>query len=236
MVELPAVAEGLDRRQVLWVDDRDHPLLALGDHDLPRLHVLLAERDAVEVDVDPATSASHLGERGCEPCRAAILERNDEVALDELEARLDQLLAGEGVADLDRGPFVRSLLAELLAGEDARAADPVAPGGRAVEEDDVARAARLRLEHALPGEEAHAHRVDEAISGVGRVEDGLAADVRDADAVPVVADPRDCALEHPARLAEAEAVEQRYRARAHRDDVAQDPADPGCGALERLDG
>ena len=43
------------------------------------------------------------------------------------------------------------------------------------------------------------------------------------------------ALEHPAGLAEAEPVEQRDRPRAHGDDVAQDPADPGRGALERLD-
>ena len=38
------------------------------------------------------------------------------------------------------------------------------------------------------------------------------------------------------RLAEAEAVEQRDRPRTHRDDVAEDAADPGRGALERLDG
>ena len=36
--------------------------------------------------------------------------------------------------------------------------------------------------------------------------------------------------------AEAEAVEQRDRPRAHRDDVAEDAADAGGGALERLDG
>ena len=36
--------------------------------------------------------------------------------------------------------------------------------------------------------------------------------------------------------AEPEPVEQRDRPRAHRDDVAQDPADPGRSALERLDG
>ena len=70
---------------------------------------------------------------------------------------------------------------------------------------------------------------------VGLVERALAADVRDADAVAVVADPRDRALEVPVGLAEAQAVEQRDRPRAHRDDVAQDPADAGRGALERLD-
>ena len=36
--------------------------------------------------------------------------------------------------------------------------------------------------------------------------------------------------------AEPQAVEQRSRAGAHCDDVAQDPADARRGALERLDG
>ena len=235
MIELPAVADFLDRGQVLGADDRDHPLLALRDHDLPGLHLLLAQRYAVEVDVDPAAAARHLGERRREPRRTAVLQRDDEVALHELEARLDQLLAGERVADLHRRPLVRVLLPELLAREHAGAADPVASSRRAVQEEDVAGAARLGLEHALGGEEADAHRVDQAVVRVGVVEDGLAPDRRDADAVPVVADPGDRALEHPARLAEAEPVEQRHRPRAHRDDVAQDPADSGCRALERLD-
>ena len=91
------------------------------------------------------------------------------------------------------------------------------------------------LEHALGREEADAHRVDEAVVRVRRVEDRLAADGRHADAVPVVADSGHGALERAVGLAEAEPVEQRDGPRAHRDDVAQDPADPGRGALERLD-
>ena len=47
--------------------------------------------------------------------------------------------------------------------------------------------------------------------------------------------PGDGPLEWPAGLAESQPVEQRDRARAHGDDVSQDPADPGRGALEGLD-
>ena len=183
----------------------------------------------------PPPPPRHLGERRRQPGRAAVLQRDDEVALDELEARLDQLLARERVADLDGRSLVRVLFPKLLAGEHARAADAVAPGRRAVEEDDVSRSARLRLEHALGGEEPDAHRVHEAVVRVGRVEDRLATDRRHADAVPVVPDSGHRAFEHPARLAEAEPVEQRDGPRAHGDDVAQDAADPGRGALERLD-
>src|SRR5205823_13967993 len=80
-----------------------------------------------------------------------------------------------------------------------------------------------------------AHRVDQGVVLVRLVEDGLAPDRRNADAVAVVADPRDRAPEPPARRAEPQPVQERDRARAHRDDVAQDPADPGRGALEGLD-
>ena len=62
VVELPPVEHCLDRLEHLRAHDRDHPLLALGDHHLPRLHPLLAERHAVELDVD-AEVGRHLGER-----------------------------------------------------------------------------------------------------------------------------------------------------------------------------
>ena len=73
-------------------------------------------------------------------------------ALDELDARLDQLLARERVADLHRRPLVGVLLAELLAGEHGCAADAVAAGRRAVEDDEMSsarapsRASRARWE------------------------------------------------------------------------------------------
>ena len=72
---------------------------------------------------------------------------------------------------------------------------------------------------------------------VGGVEDRLAAYGRDADAVPVVADPADGPVEwRSRRRAEAQGVEERDGSGAHRDDVAEDAADPGRRALEGLDG
>ena len=104
---------------------------------------VLAQRHAVEVDVDAGAVARHLRERGRETGGAAVLQRLDEAALDELERRLDQLLAGERVADLDRRPLVGVVLPELGAGEHGGAADAVASRRRA-EEDDVTRRSRSR--------------------------------------------------------------------------------------------
>ena len=50
-----------------------------------------------------------------------------------------------------------------------------------------------------------------------------------------MADPGDSLLEGEAGLVEPEPVEKRDRPSPHRDHVAQDPADPGRRALERLD-
>ena len=215
------------------LDDGDHPLLRLGDHDLPRLEVGLAQRHPVEVHVDAHPVARHLGQRRGQPRRAAVLQRDDETLLDEVERHLDQRLAAERVADLNRWALlVRAL--EVLRGQDGGAADAVAPGQRAVEHKGVANALRLRREHALRRQEPDAHRVHEWVCRVRLVEDRLAADRRHADAVAVVPDARDGALEVPVGLPEPQPVEQRDRPRPHRDDVAQDPADPGRCTLERF--
>ena len=227
------VADFLDGAEEVFTKDGDHPFLRLGDHDLPRLE-RFSQRNPVEVDVHAGSVARHLGERRREPCGTAVLERLDEPPLDELDRDLDQLLARERVADLHRRPLLGRALAELLAREHARAADAVPAGGRAVEDEQVPRRARLRARDPLGREQADAHRVDQAVVRVALVEERLAADGGDADAVAVVADPRHGAVERPARLAEAQAVEQCDRPRAHRNDVAEDSADAGRGALERF--
>ena len=182
-----------------------------------------------------AVVGRHLGERRREAGRAAVLEREHEPALDELGRHLDQPLPGERVTDLDGWSLVGVVLAELRARKHRRPADPVAAGRRPVEHEERSGGGRLRADEPLDGQQADAHRVDEAVGGVGVVEDDLAADVRHSDAVAVVAYTADRAREVVVGGAEAQAVEQRHRPRPHRGDVAEDPADPGRGALEGLD-
>jgi hypothetical protein len=127
------------------------------------------------------------------------------------------------------------LLAKLLAREHARASDAVAPGRRSEEDDGRAGDSSAGVCHPAGRDKADAHRVDEAIVAVGAVEDRVPADGRYADAIAVVPDPLDRAVEVPVRLAEPEAVQDGDRPRPHCDDVAEDPADAGRRALERLD-
>ena len=104
------------------------------------------------------------------PAAPQSCSRDDEVALDEVERHLDQRLAAERVADLDRRPLlVRAL--EVLAREHRGAADPVAAGERAVEDEQVAGAlSPSRASTRSVGQQADAHRVHERVRGVRLVE------------------------------------------------------------------
>ena len=87
---------------------------------------------------------------------------------------------------------------------------------------------------------ADAEGVDERVALVAVVEDDLAADVGQAEAVAVAADAGDDARQDALRVgvvqvAEAERVHDGDRPGAHRHDVADDPADAGRGALVGLD-
>ena len=97
------------------------------------------------------------------------------------------------------GRFSAGRIVQLLAREHRGAADAVAAGRRAVEDDELAGDGRLRAHEPVDREQPDAHRVDEAVVAVGLVEDRLAADGRDADAVPVVADAADGAREVTSR-------------------------------------
>src|SRR5262249_53589925 len=125
---------------------------------------------------------------------------------------------------------------ELVAREHARSADAVAARRRAVEHDEVARGRRTGASDALGREEADAHRVDETVVLVAFVDDRLAADGRNSDAVSVGADPGHRPVELPSGTAEVEPVQERNRPRPHRHHVAENPPDSRRSSLERLDG
>ena len=85
----------------------------------------------------------------------------------------------------------------------------------------------------------YAERVDQRISRVARVEVEFAADVGQAQAVPVERDAADHAGQHPGGVGgrgrpEPERVHHRDGARAHREDVTDDAADAGGRALMGL--
>ena len=118
--------------------------------------------------------------------------------------------------------------------------DAVAAGLGADIDDGVAGAGRLGGEDAVGGGDADRHGVDEWVAVIGGVEVHLAADRGDADAIAVAADAADHAVHDVFRAgvrgrAEAQRVEVGDGAGAHGEDVAEDAADAGRGALVGLD-
>ena len=222
------------------LEDHQHPLLAFREHHLVGRHVGLALRHVVEVQLDAdAALVGHLRRRGCEARRAHVLDRDDRIGRHQLEARLDQQLLGEGVADLHGRALFRALVVEL-GRRHGRAVDAVAPGLGADVDHRQADALGGGIENLVRAREADAHRVDEDVAVVAGVEVGLAADRRHADAIAVAADAGDDARHEVARLgvrgiAEAQRVEVRHGPRAHREHVAHDAADARRRALVGLD-
>jgi hypothetical protein len=220
--------------------DDEHALLRLREQDLVRRHPRLADRHLAHVDRDAHVPARrHLGGRRGEAGGAHVLDRHDRAAADQLQARLEEELLGERVAHLHARALRLARLAQVLGGE-RRAVDPVPPRARADGEDRVADALRDRAHQLVLLHEADAHRVDERVALVRVVEHHLARHGGHAHAVAVVADALHHAGEevaHARRVerSEAERVEHRDRARAHREHVAQDAAHAGGGALVGLD-
>ncbi len=241
---LPALEEAGDVGLVATLDDDDHAFLGLGEHDFVRGHAVFAARHLAHVEHDAsAATVGGLDRGGGKSGGTAVLDTGDPfgVVLGEVDAGFEEHLLEERVADLHGGAHLLEASTGVGAGGEAgRAVDAVATGVGADDHDDVAGALGLGAGQAIDGGDADAHGVDERVRSVGVFEVDLAADSGNAEAVAVAADPGDDALEQVAVVrviegAEAERVQQGDRARAHREDVADDAADAGGRALVRLD-
>ena len=160
-------------------------------------------------------------------------------AWNDLQGALDEQLLLEGVADLHGGTLRRLRVVEGLGGQDRGAADAVAAGAGAVEDDLVAGAGGLGQVDVLVLHHAHTQGVDQRVPLVAVVEDDLAADVGQAQAVAVAADAGHDARQDALGVgvvggAEAQRVHHRDGTGAHGDDVAHDAADAGGRALVGL--
>ena len=194
---------------------------------------------STRIPVPPRSAVSQVAQ--VMPGGAEVLDADDEALRDQLEGRLDQQLLRERVAHLDRralatGP-ARRTCADASTEAPPMPSRPVALPYRTTRLPGPVR--RGVGEHPVL-EQADGHHVDQRVALVGGVEHELAAHRGHADAVAVAADAAHDAVDEVARarvrrVAEAERVEHRDRAGAHREDVAQDPADAGRGALVGLD-
>ena len=239
--DVPLGADGHELVHVLRLHHGAHALLGLRRQDLRCGHVLRTQVHVVQVDLHAAVAGGRQLRHGAGQARAAeVLDADDDAGLVQVEAALDEHLLGERVTDLDGRQLALRALLEGVRRQHRHAADAVEARAGAEEHDAVAGARRERQVQVLDRQHADAQRIDQGVAGVGLVEDGLAADVRQAQAVAVAADAGDDAGQHALRVrgvgrAEAQLVHHGDRAGAHGHDVADDAADAGGGALIRLD-
>ena len=118
--------------------------------------------------------------------------------------------------------------------------DAVAPGFRADIDHRIADARRRTEEDPVLAGDADGHRVDQRIAVIGRMEIDLAADGRHADTIAVAADAAHHAVDDPfrrriVRAAEPQRIQVGDRTGAHGEDIAQNAADAGGGALVGFD-
>ena len=241
-MQFPFLEDPLDIALAAGARDDEHSLLRLTEHHFVWSHGLRSARHERDVDphADPAFCRD-FADGARQSGGAEVLHRLDRVGVDQFERGLEEQLFKERITHLDRRTLGIRPGAELERREQRRASDPVAAG---VATDQVHRAARsraARLAEIFGACETDTHRVDQRVIGVARLERDVPGDVGDADAVSVKGDAAGHARDRAAdggigRIAEEERVQHRGRARAHREDVAQDPADTGGSSLERFDG
>ena len=127
-VKIPFLENPLDLLLAPALDDEQHPLLRLGQHDLVRRHAALALWNERDVDLDACAAArSHFRRRAGQPGRAHVLDPDQRVGAHHLQAGFEQELLHERIADLHGRPLFRRFLAEL-GGRHRRAVDAVAAG------------------------------------------------------------------------------------------------------------
>ena len=231
---------------VALLRDDQHALLRFAQQDLVRRHARSRASALCEIDLDAgAAAAGRFAGRAGQPRRAHVLDAGDRIGREQFEARFEQQLFLERIADLHRRPVFARFLGQIARGK-RRARQAVAPRLRADVKDRIADALRRAARELLVPQNAEAKDVHQRIAFEAFVEINLAADGRDADAIAVMRDAGDHAGEKPAiRLhvrgsiagdrAEAQRVQQEHRPRAHGENIADDSAHAGGRALERLD-
>src|ERR1035437_5948047 len=242
--EAPLLEDAEDFVLAAIIGHQQHALLALGEHDLVGRHAGFALRDAVKFDFDADfAAAAHLAGGAGQTGGAHILNTDDGAGLHGFEAGFEEKFLHEGIAHLHVGALLLGLFGELGRGHGG-AVNAVAAGARADVDHGVADARRLGVEHVFLAADAEGEDVDQRVAVIAGFEDALAAHGGDAEAVAVVRDAGhdaadDAAVARPGRqviqAAEAQRIHHGDGARAHGEDVAQDAADAGGGALQGFD-
>ena len=163
-VESPFVEHVEDFAFAPAFGDQQHALLRFAEHHFVRRHVGFALRHARQVHFDShAAARSHFRTRTRQPCRAHILNRDHGARAHRFEARLQQQLFHERVADLHVGPLLLGFFAEFRGGEQRCAVNSVAACFRACINYRIARTLGAREKKFVAVRDSESERVHQRI-------------------------------------------------------------------------
>src|SRR5699024_4150882 len=113
-------------------------------------------------------------------CCSYVLDALVDPCAEELEASFDEHLLCEVLADLHSRALRGLRVVEGFGGEDRGSTDAVATGAGAEEDDLVAQARGIGQTDVVMAKDTHGQSIDQGVALIDGVEDGLAADVRQA--------------------------------------------------------
>ena len=131
-VEAPFAEDGENFVLAAALGDQQHALLRFAEHHFVRRHAGFALRHARQINFDAhAAARGHFAAGAGEPGRAHVLNGDDRAGAHRFEARFEQQLFHEGIADLHVGALLLRFLGEFGGGQQRRAVNAVAAGFRA---------------------------------------------------------------------------------------------------------
>ena len=223
---------------------KQHALLRFGEHDFGRRHPGFALRDESEIELDAGFgAAAHFTGGAGQSSGAHILDAHDGSGAHGFKAGFEQELFHERIAHLHVGTLLHGIFGKFRRCHGG-AVDAVASGFRAHVNYGIADTGRASEENFVMAENAQGEDVHQRVAVIARLEHAFAADGGNAKAVTVVRNAADHAF-HDALVpfagrgiverSEAQRIHHGDGTRAHGENIAQDAADAGGGALERLD-
>ena len=190
---------------------QQHTFLRFAEHDLVGRHTGFALRYQIKLDLQAdAATPTHLAGGASEPRCAHVLDAYDRAGLHGFKAGLEQQFLQKRIANLHVGALGFRLFAELLA-RHRGAVNAVASGLGANVDTGISFACSLGVEDLVTANQAERESVHQRISRITAFKLHLAADIRDAETVPVRGDATHHSFKHGMVLVQARLIQAGLR-------------------------
>ena len=219
----------------------EHALLRFRQKNFPGMHARLAGRNPVKMNRhSDLASCTHFSSGTGNACSSHVLHAHHGSRLGQLHGGLEKQLLLKRVANLNRGYVVGGVFGQVF-GRKGGSVDAVAARRRTDNVDGVAHPASLGADLLAHFHDSGRECIHQRILLVAVVKVDLAADGRNSEAVAVVPNALDHAIDQPlgavgSRIAKAKGIQLSNWAGTHGENVAVDSAHSRRSTLVGLHG